>query len=247
MEKKLALKVEHLSVSYGKTSVLWDINLSIPSGRLVGVLGPNGAGKSTLLKALTGFLCPVSGSVEFLGASYKKNKQLIAYVPQRTTVDWDFPVSVFDVVCMGCYGRKGLFGRITKEDRALTEKALKQVGLESLADRQINELSGGQQQKVFIARSLVQQAEIYLMDEPFAGIDVATEKTIMGILEELRSQGKTIFVVHHDLASVKKYFDWVVLLNTSLIGSGPVSEVFHEENICKAYGGFFSFSNVERN
>ena len=241
METRLALKVEHLSVSYGKTPVLWDINLSVPSGQIIGILGPNGAGKSSLLKALVGLLKPLSGHVEFLGESYKKNKGKIAYVPQRSAVDWDFPVSVFDVVCMGCYGKKGLFRRIKKEDRELTEKALKQVGLESLANRQISELSGGQQQKVFIARALVQQAEIYLMDEPFAGIDMSTEKTIMTILRELKAQGKTIFVVHHDLNSVREYFDWVILLSTSLVGSGLVSEVFSKDNLFKAYGGVFSF------
>ena len=174
MERGLALKVEHLSVSYGKTPVLWDVNFSVPSGQLVGILGPNGAGKSTFLKAIIGLLKPLSGHVEFFGESYKKIKRLISYI------------SVSDVVCMGAYGKKGLFGRINEADRILTEKALKQVGLESLADRQISELSGGQQQKVFIARALVQQADIYLMDEPFAGIDMATEKAIMTILQELK-------------------------------------------------------------
>lgn len=248
MEREdLALKIEQLSVVYDTSAVLWQVDVSIPKGKLVGVLGPNGAGKSTFLKAITGLIKPLSGHITCLGKPYSDVRHLVAYVPQRTSVDWDFPVSVFDVVSMGCFGRKGLFRKITKEDRNLVEKALFDLGLSSLADRQIKELSGGQQQKVFLARALVQQAEVYLMDEPFAGVDLATEKVIMAMLQELRAQGKTIILVHHDLYSVVQYFDWVVLLNTALVEEGPVKDVFSKENLTRTYGEHFSlFEAKER-
>jgi manganese/zinc/iron transport system ATP- binding protein len=241
MKDAKALIVEQLSVNYDKTPVLWDLNFSIPKGKLVGIIGPNGAGKSTLLKALLGIIKPLSGKIEFLGEPYKKVHKRIAYVPQRTSVDWDFPITVIDVVLMGHYGRKGIFGRIKPSDRETAFRALRAVGLEAFADRQIGELSGGQQQKVFLARALVQDAEVYLMDEPFAGVDMATEKVIISILDELKKQDKTLFVVHHDLQTVDQYFDWVILLNTSLIAHGPVEEVFHKENLMRTYGGYFSF------
>lgn len=246
MEKEnFALEIKQLNVVYDTSAVLWQLDVSIPKGKLVGILGPNGAGKSTFLKAITGLVNPISGQVNCLGKPYASIRDQVAYVPQRTAVDWDFPVSVFDVVSMGCFGRKGLFRRIDSEDRKLIQKALSDLGLSSLANRQIKELSGGQQQKVFIARALVQQAEIYLMDEPFAGVDLATEKVIIGILQELRSQGKTVVLVHHDLYSVVQYFDWVVLLNTALVAAGPVKEVFSKENLTKTYGEHFSLFEVK--
>ncbi len=237
MEEKVALKVDHLSVNYDTRSVLSDVSFSIPRGSLVGILGPNGAGKSTLLKALLGLVKPLSGDISFFGSSYKKMRRFIAYVPQRTMVDWDFPVSVLDVVLMGAYIRRGLFKRIKPEDRALAKKALLEVGLDALADRQISELSGGQQQKVFIARALIQQTEMYLMDEPFAGVDMTTEKVLIDILKGLQKDKKTIFVVHHDLSSVRKYFDYVILLHKELVAAGPIEEVFTKENLGKTYSG----------
>lgn len=241
MSGNYAIEIERLSVTYDASPVLWQIDLKIPKGKMVAILGPNGGGKSTLLKAVTGLLTPFSGRIKCLGKPYKKVGRQIAYVPQRSTVDWDFPVSVFDVVSMGCFGRKGLFKRIGKEDRQLIDQAMSDLGLTSLADRQIGELSGGQQQKVFLARALVQQPEIYLMDEPFSGVDLATEKTIVTLLKKLQTEGKTIVLVHHDLYSVSRYFDYGVLLSTALVASGPIEEIFVRENLLKTYGEHFSF------
>lgn len=244
-KENLALEVNQLSVVYDASAVLWQVDVSIPKGKLVGVLGPNGAGKSTFLKAIIGLVKPISGHINCLGKPYPSVRKRVAYIPQRSSVDWDFPVDVFDVVSMGCFGRKGLFQRIGDPDRKLIDEALSHLGLSSLAHRQIKELSGGQQQKVFLARALVQQADIYLMDEPFAGVDLATEKVIISILQELRAQGKTIVLVHHDLYSVVQYFDWVVLLNTALVAVGPVKEVFSKENLTKTYGEHFSLFETE--
>lgn len=231
-----ALKVEYLSVNYDQTPVLWEIAFEIPPGRLVGIIGPNGAGKSTLLKALLGMVKPLSGKVEFFGLPLKKMKETIAYVPQRTSVDWDFPITVLEVVLMGRYHKLGLFKWAGKADRVAALKALEMVGMDQFADRQISELSGGQQQRVFIARALCQEAEMYFMDEPFAGVDMATEKMIILLLNELKAKGKTLFIVHHDLNTVEQYFDYVVLLNTCLIAYGPTPEEFNAENIRRAYG-----------
>jgi len=231
-----AVKVDKLTVHYGKTPVLWEVHFEVPSGLLIGILGPNGAGKSTLVKTLLGLLKPISGEISYFGLPFKEVRKKIAYVPQRTAVDWNFPINVLDVVLMGRYGRLGLFKWAKKEDRNAAKKALERVGMLLYADRQISELSGGQQQRVFLARALLQQADIYFMDEPFAGIDMTTEKTLIELLTALKSQGKTLFIVHHDLTTVKSYFDWVVLLNTCLIDSGPVEEVFHQENIHRTYG-----------
>lgn len=234
--KNLAISVHQLSVNYDKTPVLWDIHCEIPEGKLVGIIGPNGAGKSTLLKALLGMVKPLSGKIEFFGLPLKKAEQRVAYVPQRTSVDWDFPITAFEVVLMGRYRKLGLFKWANAADKEAARHALEMVGMLPFADRQISQLSGGQQQRIFIARALLQDADIYLMDEPFAGVDMATEKAIVVLLDKLKQQGKTILVVHHDLMSVESYFDWVVMLNTCLIASGPVSEVFHPENIMRTYG-----------
>ena len=238
----MALTVEQLCVLYDRAPVLWDIHFSIPQGKMVGILGPNGAGKSTLIKALLGLTTSLSGKVELLGKSYKQVRKLVAYVPQRNSVDWEFPITVQEVVSMGCYGRKGLFQRLGALEKKKVQDALAQVGLESLADRQIGELSGGQQQKTFLARALVQQADLYFLDEPFMGVDMTTEKTIMRILQELASQGKTLCIVHHDLHCIREYFDWIVLLNTTLIASGSVEDVFCKNNLLKAYGDHLLFS-----
>ncbi len=231
-----ALKVEYLSVNYDKTPILWEIGFEILPGKLVGIIGPNGAGKSTLLKALLGMVKPISGKVEFFGTPLKKVKQKIAYVPQRTSVDWDFPITVLEVVLMGRYHQLGLFKWASKKDKEEALKALEMVEMASFAARQISELSGGQQQRVFIARALAQQADIYFMDEPFAGVDMASEKTIIQLLNELKNKGKTLFIVHHDLNTVEQYFDEIILLNTCLVAFGPTKEKFHAENIRRTYG-----------
>lgn len=236
MNEPFAIDVEQLTVNYDKTPVLWDISFSIPQGVLVGIIGPNGAGKSTLLKALLGVVKPLSGKVSFFGQPLKKVLKRIAYVPQRSSVDWDFPITALDLVLMGRYGKLGLLHWPRAADKEAARAALNMVGMLSFADRQIGQLSGGQQQRIFIARALLQEADIYLMDEPFAGVDIATEKAIIALLNQLKVQGKTVFVVHHDLNSVERYFDWIILLNTSLIATGSIKEVFHPENLQRTYG-----------
>ena len=232
----LAIKIEQLSVNYDKTPVLWDIHCSIPEGKLVGVIGPNGAGKSTLLKTLLGMTDPLSGKVEFFGQPLKKVRRRVAYVPQRSSVDWDFPITVFELVLMGRYGKLGFLKRPKMADKEAAKQALEMVGMLPFAHRQISQLSGGQQQRIFIARALLQDADLYLMDEPFAGVDLATEKAIISLMDKLKAQGKTLLVVHHDLTTVDAYFDWVIMLNTCLIASGPVAEVFNQETILRTYG-----------
>lgn len=232
-----ALEVHDVTVAYARKPVLWDVDFSVPSGRLIAVIGPNGAGKSTLLKSIMGLLPMASGWAKIHGKPVDEQRRLIGYVPQRESVDWDFPTDVLDVVLMGTYGRLGWFRRPGKNERELANTCLKQLGMESFADRQISQLSGGQQQRVFLARALAQQAQIYFMDEPFAGVDAATEKAIVTLLRELQAEGKTVFVVHHDLETVREYFDYVVLLNMRVIASGPTDEVFTHENLQKTYGG----------
>jgi len=238
--KKPALSLHHLTVNYDKTSVLWDVGCEVPRGRLVGIIGPNGAGKSTLIKTALGLVEPIAGKVEFFGKPFSEVRLKVAYVPQRETVDWDFPITVKNLVLMGRYGRLGLFRRPKSADWAAADRYLDMVGMKEFGSRQISQLSGGQQQRVFIARSLLQEADVYFLDEPFAGIDLASEQVIMQILFRLRDEGKTIFVVHHDLNSAEKYFDWALLLNFRLIASGPFSEVFTPENLNKTYGKSFA-------
>lgn len=235
-EESAALTIDQLTVNYDKTPVLWDVHCVIPQGKLVGVIGPNGAGKSTLLKALLGMVKPLSGKVEFFGQPLKKVQQRVAYVPQRSSVDWDFPISAFEVVLMGRYGKLGYLKWPKMADREAARHALDMVGMLPYADRQISQLSGGQQQRIFIARALLQDADIYLMDEPFAGVDMATEKAIIALMDNLKVQGKTLLVVHHDLTTVNAYFDWVIMLNTCLIACGPVADVYHQEMIMRTYG-----------
>lgn len=229
------IKIEDLTVSYHEKPVLWDIDLSIEKGKLTAIVGPNGAGKSTLLKAILGLLKLSSGSILLNGEKITNNKKQISYVPQTGSVDWDFPINVEDVVLMGTYGELGWFKRVGKTQIEKTKKALESVQMTDFKDRQISKLSGGQQQRVFLARALVQDANVYFLDEPLKGVDAKSEKTIMNILFELRNQGKTIIIVHHDLRTVPSYFDNVVLLNKRVISSGTVSEAFTEENIEKAY------------
>lgn len=227
---KYVLKASHLTVNYNKTAVLWDVNFEIPPHQIIGILGPNGAGKSTLLKTAMRLLKPLSGSIEI------PNGLKVAYVPQRECIDWDFPIQAFDLVLMGCYGKLGLFRRPSKQDRLNAYAALKKVGMEIFAKRQIRQLSGGQRQRLFIARALMQDADVFFMDEPFSGVDAATEEAIFELLKELKEEKKSIFVVSHDLATAQRYFDWYLLLNTRLIASGKKEEVFHRKNLCSAYG-----------
>lgn len=243
MEK--AIEVSDLTAAYKDKPVLWDIDLVVPSGILMAVVGPNGAGKTTLLKSILGLLKPAAGQVLIYGKPYSQQRHLVGYVPQRGSVDWDFPTNVLDVVMMGRYRSLGWFRRPGARERELAIEALEKVGMGAYAGRQISQLSGGQQQRVFLARALVQDAQLYLMDEPFQGVDATTEKAIVTLLQELRQQGKTVVVVHHDLQTAPEYFDWVTLLNVRKIASGPVKEVFTEENLRLTYGGRFSFLHGE--
>ncbi len=227
--------VEDLTVAYDLTPVLWDIDIKIPKGVLLAVIGPNGAGKTTLIKSMINLLKPISGKILFDGKPYNEINKKIAYVPQKGTVDWDFPTNVLDVVTMGRYGHLGWFKRLTKKDYEIAYNSLKKVDMLPFKKRQISELSGGQQQRVFLARALAQEADIYLMDEPFQGVDIKTELAIVNLLKELKELGKTVIVVHHDLNTVTKYFDWVTLINMKIIAHGEVSKVFNEENIYKTY------------
>jgi manganese/zinc/iron transport system ATP- binding protein len=239
--KPLAIEVNDLTVAYRDKPVLWDVDLEVPQGVLMAIVGPNGAGKSTLIKAILGLVRTAAGQVCIHGRPYGKARGMVAYVPQRGSVDWDFPTSVLDVVMMGRYGALGWLRRPGKHERERAMDALRQVGMEAFAERQISQLSGGQQQRVFLARALVQDAELYLMDEPFQGVDAKTERAIVSVLQELRRAGKTVVVVHHDLETVPEYFDWVLLLNVRRIADGPVREVFTEENLRQTYGGRLPF------
>lgn len=232
-----ALEVNDLTVAYNSKPALWDVDLNVPEGVLMAIIGPNGAGKSTLIKAALNLIPRAAGSFLFYGQPYAKARHLVGYVPQRGSVDWDFPTSVLDVVTMGLYGQLGWFKRPAKKERELAMSALEQVGIAHLAQRQISQLSGGQQQRTFLARALVQDAQLYFMDEPFAAVDAVTERAIVAILHELRLRQKTVVVVHHDLQTVTNYFDWVALLNVELVANGPVSEVFTDDNLRKTYGG----------
>ena len=223
-----AIEIKNLTVAYGENIALEDFNLDVEIGSLMALVGPNGAGKSTLIKTILRFLKQITGEI-------KINGKTLAYVPQRNSVDWDFPTTLFDVVEMGCYGRVGLFKRVNKEEKQKVLKAIEQVGMLDFKDRQISELSGGQQQRAFIARALVQEADIYLMDEPFQGVDSTTEKSIVDILKKLKSEGKTLIVVHHDLQTVPTYFETVTFINKNVIASGKIKEVFTQENIDMAY------------
>lgn len=229
------IKVEDLTVAYEDKPVLWNIELEVKKGVLMAVVGPNGAGKSTLIKTMLDLIKPITGEVRFYGEKYSKVRDRIAYVPQRGSVDWDFPTTVFDVVEMGRYGKVGWLKRVGKTDKEKTREAIKMVEMEEFSDRQISQLSGGQQQRVFLARALVQEADIYFMDEPFQGVDNKTEKSIIKILKKLRDENKTVIVVHHDLQTVKEYFDYVTFINVSVVASGPVEEIFTPENIEKTY------------
>src|SRR5690554_3068923 len=235
-DKTPAISVKDLTVAYDFKPVLWDIDLHVPEGVMMAIVGPNGAGKSTLIKAILGIIKPIAGSVSVFGHPYKTRRKTIAYVPQKGSVDWDFPTTVFDVVLMGTYGQLGWIRRPGTRERKIALKAMERVGMSAYRNRQISQLSGGQQQRVFLARALAQEAEIYIMDEPLQGVDATTEIAIINILKELRKAGKTVIVVHHDLQTVPEYFDWVTFLNVKKIATGPIKDIFNDENLTKTYG-----------
>ena len=232
-----AVDVHDVTVAYHRKPVLWDIDLQLPAGHLIGIIGPNGAGKTTLLKAILGLVPIASGRIDIFGAPIQERRRSIGYVPQRETVDWDFPVSAIEVVLMGRYGRLGWCRRPSAADRIDAMKCLTRVGMAEFANRQISQLSGGQQQRVFLARALLQDAEVYFMDEPFAGVDAATESAIVLLLKELRDNGKTVVAVHHDLHTAPDYFDEIILLNLRVVAAGPTSEIFTPKNLQDTYGG----------
>ncbi|OIS57983.1 manganese ABC transporter ATP-binding protein [Bacillus subtilis] len=235
------VELDNVTVAYHKRPVLQDISLQVPEGKLIGIIGPNGAGKSTLIKTILGLVPRASGDISIYGKDYKDQRTRIGYVPQRGSVDWDFPTSALDVVLMGRYGKIGLLKRPKKADVEMAKAALAKVGMLDYANRQISQLSGGQQQRVFLARALCQNADIYFMDEPFAGVDAATERAIMTLLAELKEKGKTVLVVHHDLQTAEDYFDWILLLHLRKIAFGPAENVFTIENLQKTYGGRLAF------
>ena len=234
------IEVHDLTVAYHNRPVLWDVDVSFPEGRLIAVVGPNGAGKSTLIKAIMGLVPLASGHVNIFGKPAREGRAAVAYVPQRGSVDWDFPTTARDVVLMGRYGQIPLFAWPRRRDRDIAQASLEKVGMAEFGNRQISQLSGGQQQRVFLARALAQQTSVYLMDEPFAGVDAATERAIVELLRELREQGSTVVSVHHDLQTVPEYFDDVLLLNLRVVGFGPVAQVFTPANLQTAYGGRLS-------
>ena len=240
------LAIRGLTVSYGQQPAVFSVDMTLRAGAMTAIVGPNGAGKSTLMKAALGIVKPLSGQIRAFGAPVEMQRHRIAYVPQRASVDWDFPTRVIDVVLMGMYRDLGLLGRVRAHHRAFAADCLARVGMTDFADRQIGQLSGGQQQRVFLARALAQNADLYLLDEPFAGVDAATEKAIIAVLKGLRDEGKTVLVVHHDLATVPDYFDDVLLIATRKIAEGPVAEVFTRENLQATYGGRLATQQIDR-
>jgi len=231
------VELHDITVTYHKKPVLWDIDLTLPSGAIIGIIGPNGAGKSTMIKAIMNLVELSSGYVKLFDKTLDQVRTRVSYVPQKESVDWDFPASVIDVVLMGRYGKLGLFARPRKADKEVSMECLRQVDMVEYANRQISQLSGGQQQRVFLARALAQEADLYFMDEPFSGVDAATERAIIDLMKTMSKQGKTVVVVHHDLQSAREYFDWAVLLNLRLIASGPAHEVMTNALLQETYGG----------
>jgi manganese/zinc/iron transport system ATP- binding protein len=236
-EATAPVTVRDLTVAYDEKPVLWDVDLDIAPASLTAVIGPNGAGKSTLIKAILGLVPLAAGTVSIFGRPYAKNRRMVGYVPQRGSVDWDFPTDALDVVMMGLYAKVGWIRRPGRKERRAAMECLDQVGMADFARRQISQLSGGQQQRVFLARALAQDTPLYFMDEPFAGVDATTERTIIELLKRLRGEGKTVVVVHHDLQTAPEYFDRVALLNVRLVASGPIADAYTEANLRRTYGG----------
>ncbi len=240
------LAVRGLTVIYREKPALFSFDAAFATGEMTAIIGPNGAGKSTLMKAALGIVTPLAGEARFFGQVFAEARDRIAYVPQRASVDWDFPTRALDVVLMGLYRELGLLGRVSRSQRARAAECLARVGMEDFADRQIGQLSGGQQQRVFLARALAQNADLYLLDEPFAGVDAATEKAIISVLKALKSQGKTVVAVHHDLSTVRDYFDRVLILNVRKVAEGTVAEAFTPEALQAAYGGRLAEAQLDR-
>ncbi len=240
------LSVRGMTVSYGQKPAVFSVDMTVVEGSMTAIIGPNGAGKSTLLKAALGVIKPLAGRAMVHGKPLNGQRHRIAYVPQRASVDWDFPTRVIDVVLMGLYRELGLLRRIKVVHMNKAMACLDRVGMSDFADRQIGQLSGGQQQRVFLARALAQGADLYLLDEPFAGVDAATEKAIIDVLKGLKAAGKTVVAVHHDLATVRDYFDRVFLINTRKVAEGPVETTFTAENLNLAYGGRLAMAQIDQ-
>ena len=240
------LAVRNLTVSYNEKPVVLSMDFEVPAGTMVAVIGPNGAGKSTLIKAALGALPRLAGTVTAFGQSLEQSRHRIAYVPQRASVDWDFPARVFDVVLMGMSRELGLLRPVLAAHRTRVLDCLDRVGMEDFAMRQIGQLSGGQQQRVFLARALAQNADLYLLDEPLAGVDAATESAVIDVLKTLKSEGRTVVCVHHDLSTVPDYFDHVLLMNIRKIAAGPVATTFTAENLQAAYGGRLASTQLDQ-
>ncbi len=233
----ISIETHNLTVSYNRRPVLWNVDFELPTGKIIGITGPHGSGKTTLLKAIMGLVPTSSGYVKIFDQDLNAVRSRVSYVPQRESVAWDFPASVMDIVLMGRYKKNNLFKRISKADRDIAAEALEKVNMLEFSKRQMSQLSGGQQQRVFIARSLAQGADLYIMDEPFIGVDAATEEAILKLLSDMKKDGKTVVVVHHDLQTAKDFFDWIVLLNTRMVAAGPIEEIFNETLLQEAYGG----------
>lgn len=245
-ETSAPLVVRGMTVSYGDKPALFSVDASFPAGAMSAIVGPNGAGKSTFLKAALGLIPMVSGEVRFFGQPIAQARPRIAYVPQRASVDWDFPTTVIDVVLMGRYRSLGLLRRVSRAETALARAALARVGMEGFAERQIGQLSGGQQQRVFLARALAQQADLYLLDEPFAGVDAATERAIIEVLKSLKAEGKSVIAVHHDLSTVASYFDHVFLVNVRAMAQGPIATTFTPDALAQTYGGRLAATHLDQ-
>ena len=231
------IEAHNLTVLYGRKPAIWNVDFKLPEGQVIGIMGPNGSGKSTLLKAIMGVVNPTTGYTKVYDQELEKIRHKVSYVPQRQDIDWDFPASVWDVVSMGRFHIRGLFKRLTSEDHDIIQESLEKVNMLGFAKRQISQLSGGQQQRVFLARALAQQGKLFLMDEPFAGVDIATEEMIVDLLKDMQSKGKTLVIVHHDLHTAQSYFDHLVLLNTRLVACGKISDVFTDQILTDTYGG----------
>jgi manganese/zinc/iron transport system ATP- binding protein len=231
------IEAHNLTVLYGRKPALWNVDFELPDKQVIGIMGPNGSGKSTLLKSIMGVAEPTSGYTKVYNQELDDVRDKVSYVPQRQDIDWDFPASVWDVVSMGRFQKRGLFKKLNSEDKDIISESLEKVNMLGFAKRQISQLSGGQQQRVFLARAMAQQGDLFLMDEPFAGVDITTEAMIIDLIKELKEAGKTLVIVHHDLHTAQSYFDWLVLLNTRLVACGPTNEVFTDQILADTYGG----------
>lgn len=237
MSNTTIVEAHNLTIVYGRKPALWNVDFELPEKQVIGIMGPNGSGKSTLLKSIMGVVEPTSGFTKVYDQELSEVRDRVSYVPQRQDIDWDFPASVWDIVSMGRFQKRGLFKKLTAEDKDIITESLEKVNMLGFSKRQISQLSGGQQQRVFLARAIAQQGDLFLMDEPFAGVDIATEEMIISLLKEMKTAGKTLVIVHHDLHTAQSYFDHLVLLNTRLVASGPTQDVFTDQILTDTYGG----------